>query len=212
MFYLVNFGNSLFKSRSRRAHDNDRLLESEDYFVLDTDDLVVEQVSYDTLFDLVLHKNIKIKGVKRYGIDMFLSSHGWAMCDYGTPRLTYKGTVALRTAACLSVRGNLLEFRVGVHNDVACLYINNVQYVYWYVKNNNLDIVNILYFYKVGKYLIVRLVIEESMRSIWESVLTVIVDFSGNVIDVLDLSGVSLMRSKDPAFSSKFSMTLAHKY
>lgn len=215
MLMLINPHGVLF---SISWDDEDmRLASRYKYFILDTDDLSVEQVGYNTLCELVKEKIVNISNVC-YDEDVGYRVYFYSMLDYAvlyqamSLRVGVNGLIVYPTECAFewgslkswfSMRTKELQVYLCAGGKNVCSF-KHTEFV-----DTRLELG---YLYQVDNYVIIRMrCILNGMINYDFEVVTVVLSKDG-LIDVFFDKHKSDFISKDPAFSAKFVTLMGRRY
>lgn len=189
-----------------------------EYYVLDTDDLVVETVSYNDLYKHI-ENGVAISNVVI--IDGVLTLRGGTDCVKllelersllgGVVQIRDKGieinknfhALWIETFTRTSQGGAVLGSCLRINGKRMCKWVSDAEFIGSYIP----------YLFKVGEYLIVKYFVTY-MRLEWCRMFTLIFDMSGQLIDIITQGNIFDIEygSLDPVFTSKFLSLMRGKY
>lgn len=196
-----------------------------EYYVLDTDDLQVEQVSYTEL-QHAIESGVVISNISQGSGFLFISDFGWTLTDIiGIRAEFFRGRIIVDKSGDIEVNGRRIslhlqrEFSLDSSDTVD--YVLNLVCVSRYVWNDKKTYsfdYDLLYFYKLNDYLVIRISVElnniggRAVSLIY--IFSLIVDFGGEVISFIPDSRLPNegVINRDPVFTAKYLAMQERKY
>lgn len=218
MLMVINPFNYMFSDTKFNVR---KLLESDVFYVLDTDDLLVEEIAYTDLHNIITQYKVSICNIDYSAGGLYTRAGGIEFVNLHDKMLPLLGgRIEYRFRAefvfnDVSVKFNITHYAVSVTSACYRLHMNSSILCSWEDGQTTSSVIDNIYAFRLGNYIVIRLsVLLTGITWKKRCVLTPVLDMNGGLVAFVSSNDVNIsdIGMSDAKFGAKLKMLVGEKY